>query len=55
MNTHDSQPIAAGEPAEAVNTTGGSLQGNDHGAPAGWEGYSPETLAAFLDEMPPAL
>jgi hypothetical protein len=50
MSKADSQQAAGAEPVEGAKTTAGSLQGNDRGAPAGWEGYSPETLAALLDE-----
>jgi hypothetical protein len=56
MSMHDSQQPAGPEPVEAAMTTDGSRQGDGcRAAAVGWQGYSPETLAALQDDPPPAV
>jgi hypothetical protein len=55
MSKHDSHQPAHPEATDGAKPTDASLQGADNRAPAGgWQGYSPETMAALLDELPAA-
>jgi hypothetical protein len=55
MDKYDSQQAVGAEPAEGAKQAGGSPRADEQGAAAGWEGYSPDTLAALLDGQSPAV
>ncbi len=52
MSKHDLQLSPVVEPVQGEQPAAPSARRDNAGAPrANWEGYSPETLAALLDDL----